>query len=122
MESLNPPAIQAISLRTTGDIFHLPGVDETDGEPAGLKDLIERNPLDTGRFHRHGRHPAFRQPVGNGMQITRKRAKFPDVVLLLLHPVWGDTDPHFFRCHVNSSSIQVDHLQLLLQQRFFRLG
>jgi hypothetical protein len=44
-------------------------VNEHHVDTARLEDLIERDPVDAGGFHRHAGHTARRQPIGPAMEI-----------------------------------------------------
>jgi hypothetical protein len=44
-------------------------------EAALFKDFVERNPVDPGRFHRHGLDSALGQPVGQANKLCGEGAK-----------------------------------------------
>ena len=58
-----PLAIRHITL-PAGDILEVPRVHEQDLEAARFEDLVDRDPIDAGRFHRHARHATRGEPVG----------------------------------------------------------
>jgi hypothetical protein len=57
---------------------HVASIDQYHFEAALLEDLVEGNPVDPGRFHRHGLHPALRQPLCQALQIGGKGAELAD--------------------------------------------
>ena len=55
--------------------MHVTSIDQHHFEAALLEDLVEGNPVDPGRFHRHGLHPALRQPLCQALQIGGEGAE-----------------------------------------------
>ena len=55
--------------------MHVTGVDQHDLKAALLEDLVERNPVDPSRLHRHGLHSALRQPVRQPVQVGSEGAE-----------------------------------------------
>ena len=51
----DPLAVGDIAL-AAGHVLEMPGVDEQHLEAARLEDLVDRDPVDAGGFHRHARH------------------------------------------------------------------
>jgi len=74
VELLQPLAIGHIAL-AAAHIVHVAGVDQYHLEAARLEDLIDRNPIDPGRFHRHGLDLALRQPVGQAVKVSGEGAE-----------------------------------------------
>jgi hypothetical protein len=66
VEVLEPLAIGDIGLPARYVLYVL-CVDQIDFESARFQDLIDRNPVDTGRLHRHRTNPALHKPVGQRM-------------------------------------------------------
>ena len=60
------------------DILHVAGIHEEDGEATCVEDLVERDPVHPGGFHRDTGHAAGRQPVGQAMEITGERRERSD--------------------------------------------
>jgi Protein kinase domain len=58
-------------------ILDVPGVHEDHVEAARLEDLVDGDPIDAGGLHRHVRHAAGRQPVGEAMEVTGEGGKRP---------------------------------------------
>ena len=72
VEVAEPLAIGHVAL-AAGDVLHVPRIDEEDVQPPGLKDVVDRNPVDPGGFHRDAGDTAGDQPVGEAEQIARER-------------------------------------------------
>ena len=53
-----------------GEILDVAGVDEDHLKAARVEDLEDRDPIHAGRFHRHVRDAAGRQPLGQSVQIA----------------------------------------------------
>jgi hypothetical protein len=62
VELLEPLTVKHIAF-TPGQRLDMMSVDEFDLEAAHLENLKQCNPVDAGRFHCHGLHPALLQPV-----------------------------------------------------------
>ena len=74
MQALQPATVQAIGFRRTGNILELPGIDQTDLETSFRQNLIERNPVNSRRFHGDACHTTGIQPVCNLKQIDGAKA------------------------------------------------
>jgi hypothetical protein len=74
---LQPLAVLDVGL-PAGDVLHVPGVDQTHLEAAGLQDLVEGDPVHAGGLHRDRGDTALLQPVREGVQVRRERAEPPD--------------------------------------------
>jgi hypothetical protein len=68
VQFLEPLAVHDIALPGR-DVLDVPRVDEHHVEPAGLQDLVERDPVDPGGFHRDAGDAAGQQPVGEAVEI-----------------------------------------------------
>ena len=79
MQILKPLAIGDVGLPTRY-VLHVLCVDQIDFESACFQDLIDRNPVDTGRLHRHRANPALHKPVGQRMQIASESRETADQV------------------------------------------
>jgi hypothetical protein len=66
-----PLAIRHIALPPR-DVFHVPGIDEVHLKPTRFEDLVDRDPVDPGRFHRDARHAAGREPVREPVEVGRE--------------------------------------------------
>ena len=80
-------------------------MDESDLKAAGFEDVKQRNPVYPGGCHRDGGHPTGREPVGETMQVTGKRAKFLDRLGIA---ICGHTDPVFLSSHIDACGMRVD--------------
>jgi hypothetical protein len=56
-------------------VLGIAGVDQQHLEPALIKDLESRDPVDAGGLHDHRPHPALSKPVGKAVQIAGERAE-----------------------------------------------
>ena len=70
VELLQPLAVHNVAL-APAHVVHVAGVDQHHLKAALLEDLVERDPVDPGRFHRHGLDPALRKPVGQLIKLGR---------------------------------------------------
>ena len=69
MQVPEPLAVRDIALPAR-DVLDVARVDEDHLEAARVEDLEDGNPVDAGRFHRHVRDAARRQPVGEAVEIA----------------------------------------------------
>jgi hypothetical protein len=76
MQLLQPLAIFHICF-TPRQVLGSSAIDETDLESMTLKDFMQRDPINTGRFHRHGFDSAATKPDGSCMQIRGETSKHP---------------------------------------------
>ena len=78
MQIAEPFAIRHVALPAR-HVLDVVGVDETDGEPARIKDLVDGNPVDARGFPRDTGHAAGREPGGQAMEIAREggRSGYP---------------------------------------------
>ena len=60
----------------TGDVLHLPGIDQPDLQPTLLEHLVYRDPVHAGGLKGQRIHTARQQPVGQRVQIGGHRAEF----------------------------------------------
>lgn len=96
-----PLAIRDVTL-ATGHMFDVPGIHQDDLKAAGLEDLEYRNPVDAGGFHRHMRYATGGEPVGESVQITRKRGERPDGRRVSIR---RDGDEVFGRAAINPGGV-----------------
>lgn len=76
MQRLEPLGIVDVGL-APGDVFDVARVGHDHADATGLEDLVEGDPIDPGRLHRHGVDTAGHQPLGEAMQIARKALEGP---------------------------------------------
>jgi hypothetical protein len=107
---LEPPRVAAIRVRAPRPIFDVSRIDEGDRTASGLQNLEEWDPGYPGGFHHDGRNPTGREPVGEPMQVTGKRAQFLDGLGIA---IGGDTDPRLFRPHIDASGMRMDDEHML---------
>ncbi len=72
VQILQPLAVGDVRL-PTGHVFHVVRVDEAHLKPARFEDLEERDPEHAGRLHRDCADTAGFEPVGERVEILRKR-------------------------------------------------
>jgi hypothetical protein len=51
------------------------GIDQHHLQAVLFEDLVDRDPIDSGRFHRHGLNPTSHQPLGQPLQIGGEGAE-----------------------------------------------
>jgi hypothetical protein len=59
-------------------ILHVLCVDEVNFKTARFQDLVNGNPVNACRLHRHGANPTLHKPVGQRMQIASEAGKAAD--------------------------------------------
>jgi hypothetical protein len=74
MKALQPLAIGNIG-PAAGHVLKIPGIDQTYFQTGSLQNLERRDPLNAGRFHRHGLNPALVKPRGKCVQFPGEGAK-----------------------------------------------
>ena len=107
VQLLQPLAVQDIALAGR-DVLHVPRVDEHHGEAAGREDLVQRDPVDPGGFHRHGGDAAGLEPVGEAVEVRgegRERAHRGRI------PVGGDGHVMHLGPAIDAGGIGGDALQ-----------
>ncbi len=72
MQFLRPLAVQHIGLAAR-NILDPPRINQIDLEAALFENLVERDPVNSGRFQGHGRDATLAQPVGQRVQVGGKR-------------------------------------------------
>ena len=94
MQALQPRGIADIRLAAR-DVLGVTGVDDHHLEAALIEDLVERDPVDAGRLHRHRLDPALLEPVGQAMQVGGEGPEGPHRL-----GIAAGTD----RCHVQGGA------------------
>jgi len=84
------------------------GVDQIDVEPAGVEDVVERQPIHAGRLQRNGGHPTLREPIGEPMQIGRKTLKPAHWLRIAIGPNGDVMDAV---ADVNASRVRMDDVE-----------
>ena len=79
VQSPDPLAVEPVALGPAAHLPRLPRVDEQDGEAPPLEQFEQGDPIDAGRLHGHGGHPARLQPVGDGLQVVGAGAELANV-------------------------------------------
>ena len=107
VQLLQPLAVHDIGL-AAGDVLHMTRVDEHHVEAAGFEDLVERNPVDPGGFHRHSSDAAGGKPVGEAMEIRREGRERAHRSRLT---IGRDGDIMLLGSAIDAGGIRVDALQ-----------
>ena len=71
MELAQPLTVLDIALAAR-HVLDVAGVDEQDLDPAGLEDVVDRDPVDPGRFHGDARHATGEEPLGEACEVGGK--------------------------------------------------
>jgi len=103
VELLYPLAVQYVGL-APGSILDMSCVDQIDLETAGLKDLVKRDPVDSGGFHGYGIDSASLQPIGQVVQIAGERFELSHWLRIAIR--WHGY-VMFLAADVNAGSIEV---------------
>jgi hypothetical protein len=103
MQVLEPLAIGDVGL-PAWHVLHVLCVDEVNFKAARFQDLVNGNPVNACRLHRHGANPTLHKPVGQRMQIASEAGKAADGLRVSVS-AYGDVQ--FARANVNAGSIRV---------------
>jgi len=74
MELAQPLAVGNVALASP-HVVHIAGIDQQYVETAVFQDLVERDPVDSGRFHGHGFDSTLQQPVRQPVQVGGEGAE-----------------------------------------------
>jgi hypothetical protein len=107
VELQQPLALLHIAL-APGEILGVPRVHQIDLKAPRVEDLVHGNPVDAGRLHGDGGHPAVLQPVRQTMQVRGETVKPADRVWV---PIWPDGDVMRTVADVDPSGVGMHHLQ-----------
>ncbi len=108
VQLLQPLAVQHVAL-AAGNVAHVTGIDQHHLQPAPLQDLVQRNPLDPGRLHRHRLDAELHQPVRQTMQVTAEAGELPHRLGRQIRRHRHEVAP---RPDVDARRKQIDLLQL----------
>src|SRR5262245_30153364 len=99
-------------------------VDEQHFEAARLEDLVDGDPVDSGRLHHDGVDPTFLEPGGQCVEVARERAERSDVrvtpILRDSYPMLAGADVE--ACRVRMTDFQPLDLALSLPHRSHSRG
>ena len=109
MQLLEPLGVIDVGL-APGDMLDVARVGHDHADATGLEDLIEGDPIDAGRLHRHGVDAAGHQPVGEAMQITREALEGPHRLGILLGRDGHDME---LGADVDARRLRIEHRQRL---------
>jgi hypothetical protein len=101
MQALQPLAVQNVGLGAGAAVRELARLDQVDFEAAAFEQLKEWNPVNTGRFHSDGAHPASLEPVGNSGQVAGVGTEGADRLRIA---VGGDADVMDVGMYVNAAA------------------
>ena len=104
MQPLEPLTVRYVGFPAR-DILHMSGVDQLYCKPSSFEDLIQGNPIDTGRLHDHGLDTAAFQPISHGVQISRKAFEGAHRVFI---SVFGYRDPVFCGAYIDAGCICIN--------------
>ena len=104
----DPLAVEHIAF-ATADLFGRPRVDEMDIEALAVEDFIERDPVDTGRFHGHGVDAAFAEPLCDGFEFIGEGAEVSDRLVIRFR-VDGDVVSGL--SDIDAGAVRINDLQL----------
>src|SRR5262249_9460704 len=95
VELLEPLAILHVRL-APGHWARVMGIDQLDLKPTLFEHFEKGNPVDAGRLHHDGLNLTLSQPLGQDVEISRKRPKAPHRLLIAIlwdgAPVLGRPD------------------------------
>lgn len=105
MQPLQPSTIAASRFRASRDSLDVTSLDEGACKPTGCKKLKQGHPGHPRGCHDDRGDPTGRQPIGQPMQVTGKRAKFLDGLGIA---IGGHTDPVLFSPDIDAGGMRVD--------------
>jgi hypothetical protein len=86
----------------------VPRIHQIDLKSPSVEDLVQRDPVDTGRLHRDGGYTTLRQPIRQPMQIGGEALEPADRVRI---PIWPDGDVMCAATDVDPGGVGLHHLQ-----------
>jgi|SRR6516162_2925037 hypothetical protein len=107
VELLEPWAILHVRL-APGHLARLMGIDQFDITATLFEHCEQGNPGDAGRLHHHGRNLTLSPPLGQDVEISRKRPKAPHRLLIAL--LWDDA-PGLGRPDINPGGMEMPLLE-----------
>ena len=107
VELAQPLTVLDIALATR-DVLDVAGVDEQDLQPARLEDVVDRDPVDPGGFHRDTGDATGEEPVGQALEVGREGPEGLDRGGV---PIGWDGDEMFGRATVDAGDIDLDALK-----------
>ena len=103
MQELQPLAFLPVG-PPSRHILHVSRVYQTRSDPMSFEYIVERNPIDSGGFHRHSSDSTTHQPSGHFLQIRREGREYPHRILIPV-PRHGHED--FPRTDVDTCGIRL---------------
>ena len=88
MKPLQPLCIADVGF-APGHVLGVAGIDKEHRKATGVEKLVDRNPVDAGRFHRDGLDAAFCKPSCQPMQIGRESPETADRLWPAIRPDGG---------------------------------
>jgi len=106
MEFLQPLTILHVRL-APGHFACVMGIDQPNIKATLFEHFEKGNPVDAGRLHHHGLNLTLSQPLGQGVEISRK---CPKALHRLLIAIRGHGHPMTFCPDINPGGIEIDLL------------
>ena len=110
MQPVDPLAVAAVRLGAAAQLVGVAGVDQQDLEPLGLEQLVQRDPVDAGRFHGHRVDLVLAQEGDDGLQAVGVGGELPDQAGVGFGGE-ADADPVGARADVDAGGVRVQHGQ-----------
>src|SRR3954451_3188078 len=116
MQFLEPLGIIPITLAAR-DGFDMPRIDQIGRNAMLLQQFVDRNPIDAGRFERHGINPTGKQPGNQCLEILGKGRECPHGLGIAIR--W-DSDDDFVRSNVDTGGIGMNRGQAFQMDLLWR--
>src|SRR5687768_18374967 len=110
MQLLKPLAVEHIGL-TAGDVFRLASINKLHFKASLHQQLVKRNPVNSGGFHRHCLDPALLQPVRQSAQFSGEGSESAHVLPFGI-AAWRDSGPVLLCADVDAGNIEINSLEL----------
>ena len=105
VQILEPFAVEDIGL-AAGHLLEVASVDQADLDPSFFQDGEERDPVDAGGLHGHGRDTAVQEPTGQGMEVLGEGGEGTYRVRV---PVGRHGHEDLCGPYVDASGVGIDH-------------
>src|SRR6266487_526746 len=112
MQALYPLAVFPVRFAPRWNL-DLSSIDQEEAYATRFEDLVDRQPVDSGRFHRHGIDATGEEPVSQQMEIGGEGSEGANGLCV---PVGGHTGIDLIGADIQAGSIGMDTRQAIARQ------